>query len=90
MKTKQRSPWNIKPGDMICVYTYPDQAEPHAVEVRRVEKYRSKFTGRTVWKFHYTHPYDPTRTDWTICHGGDRRRPAMLGNLPAEKILVPA
>ena len=88
MKTKTRAPWKIKAGDKICVYTYPDQPTPHVVEVRRIDKCRSPFTGCTVWRFHYANPYDLERIDWTTCHGEDRRR--ALRPLPAEKILIPA
>ena len=89
MKTKPRAPWLILPGQQIAIYTYPD-APPHAVTVTRRTKHRSQFTGATVWRFFYRHPYDPARENWITAHGLRRSHIAGIPDWQAEKIEIPA
>ena len=90
MKLIERAPWNVKPGDTIAVYSYPDQPRPDLVTVKRRTRERGIFTGATVWRFFYASPIDPTREDWTTAHGIRRSHHPKIADWPAEKLLVPA
>jgi hypothetical protein len=85
MKTKTRKPWNIKPGDQVAVYLYPDQESPFWVEVRRISKGRALFTGRTHWRLHYTCPLSGHET-WVSLYGLDKRHHPRIAAWEADSI----
>jgi hypothetical protein len=87
-RPKTRAPWNVKPGDTILVYTFPDQPEPRRAIVTRVSKSRGMFTGATVWRHHYRDPMTGTET-WIMSHGIRRSNHPRIANWPAETIPVP-
>jgi hypothetical protein len=77
MKTKSIPHSKIKPGDWVMLWTFrPDRRMP--VEVKRVERGISRFTGVGYTRVWYYDPQSGGHEAWATFH-------SKLNNLPADR-----
>lgn len=90
---KQIAPWNIRPGrHRLILETMPRDVAlggcPRAFSIRHVEKYRSRFTGASVWRIYFNDPASSLGYGVAIFHGIRRSRNPRIPDWKAEKALV--
>jgi hypothetical protein len=83
-KTKPTAPWNVKPGDRVKIYPWPNSDAGQIVTITRAVKTRATFTPCNLWLHYYR---DTSGHElWVMSHGRHEHRIPGIPAYPAEKI----
>lgn len=88
LRTRDLSPWNLRPGMKIVLSTRPDtpSGSVRLFTITGICKFRSRFTGAMCWRVTYADPARYPGIPPSIhVHGSYRN---SLRRVPAEKLTI--